>query len=491
MSFYQWKNCTFTTKDKKVNFNIKHLELDHRFFCAFVGSNGSGKTLFANAISNNLILKTGSIPDNLNTAIISFEKQMKLIEEDFDRRNTDVEADLDGYTPNELFTNVTNDNDKILALCDKLNFSYSLNRPLHLLSSGEGRKTLIIEALLQEPDLIVFDSPFDGLDVKTREELQLLLEDVYKNGTNIIVIVNRFDEIPKLSTSLGLIMDKELVKFGNKDEILNDSLVHQLTHYEHLPHICTLPKVPSDLETNIDRNCAIVEMKNVNVIYDGHKVINNLTWTINAYEHWLIAGPNGCGKSTLLSLITGDNPQGYSNDLYLFGIKRGSGETIWDIKKNIGYVSPSFHLDYRVNTSIINVILSGYFDSIGLYEQPGDHKINLALQWLDIIGLKEIANKSFKSLSFGQQRLVLIIRALVKQPPLLILDEPLQGLDALSRELVKRFVEFMMNNGDTQVLFVSHHLDDCPRGMNNKLIFHDKGERHFEIEVSKYSSSNQ
>ena len=416
---------------------------------------------------------------------------MKLIEEDFDRRNTDVEADLDGYTPYELFTNVSNDNDKILALCDKLNFSYALKRPLHLLSSGEGRKTLIIESLLQEPDLIVFDSPFDGLDIKTREELQLLLEDIYKNGTNIIVIVNRFDEIPKLSSSLGLIMDKELVKFGDKDEILNDSLVHQLTHYEHLPQICTLPKVPCDIETNIDRNSAIVEMKNVNVIYDGHKVINNLTWTINAYEHWLIAGPNGCGKSTLLSLITGDNPQGYSNDLYLFGIKRGSGETIWDIKKNIGYVSPSFHLDYRINTSIINVILSGYFDSIGLYEQPGDHKIKLALQWLDIIGLKEIANHSFKSLSFGQQRLVLIIRALVKQPPLLILDEPLQGLDALSRELVKRYVEFMMNNGDTQVLFVSHHLDDCPRGMNNKLIFHDKGERNFEIEVSKYSSSNQ
>ncbi|MGN1394129.1 MAG: molybdate ABC transporter ATP-binding protein ModF [Succinivibrionaceae bacterium] len=480
---YVWKDCTFTTKDHKVNFNIKNLELDNHCFATFVGTNGSGKTLFAQALANELILKTGKTPENTNVALVSFEKQLALIEEDFNRRNSDDENDIIGFTPIEMFHKITTDDNLINSLCDKLNFLYAKERSYHLLSSGEGRKTLIIESLLKKPDLLILDAPFDGLDIQARQDLQQLLESIYEDNTSIIVIVNRFDEISKLSQNLGLIMDKELVKFGQIDQILNDSAVHQLTHYEHLPKIITLPKVPSDCVDSVDRDQPIVIMKDVTIQYGDHVVINKLNWTINPYENWQICGPNGCGKSTLLSLITGDNPQSYCNDLTLFGIKRGSGESIWDIKKHIGYVSPAFHLDYRVGCSILNVILSGYFDTIGLYEQPGDEKISLALEWLNILGLKEQAQTSFKSLSFGQQRLLLIIRALVKQPPLLILDEPLQGLDGLSRELVKRFVEFMMKNGNTQILFVSHHLEDSPRGINHILNFKENGTRTFDIEL--------
>lgn len=480
---YNWKDCTFTTKDQKVNFNLKNLCLEDHSFSAFVGTNGSGKTLFAHAIAGELTLKIGKAPEVINASLVSFEKQMALIEADFERRNTDVEEDLVGFTPLEMFTKITNNQEQIMAICEKLNFTYALTRSYHLLSSGEGRKVLIIEALLKQPDLLIFDAPFDGLDVNARADLQALLEALYDAGKSIVVVVNRFDEISEKCQNLGLIMDKELVKFGAKDEILNDSAVHQLTHYEHLPKIYTLPRVPEDCADSIDRNQPIVIMKDVTVQYDDHIVINKLNWTIQPYEHWQICGPNGCGKSTLLSLITGDNPQGYCNDLTLFGMKRGSGESIWDIKKHIGYVSPSFHLDYRVSTTILNVVLSGYFDSIGIYEQPGDEKINLALQWLNIIGLKDQAQASFRSLSFGQQRLLLIIRSLVKQPPLLILDEPLQGLDGLSRELVRRFVEFLMKNGSTQLLFVSHHVEDAPRGIRNIINFKDNGTRTFDIEV--------
>ena len=482
---YQWKECTYNTPDRQVFFTIKKLTLPDHFFATFVGANGSGKTLMTRALEGELLLLNGTCPDSLSLSVISFEKQIKLMEQDFERRNSDDPRDETGYTPREMFETVSGDQEEILRLCDILNFSYALDRSYHKLSSGEGRKVLIIEALLKKPDIVMLDSPFDGLDTAARKELQELLVAIFQAGTSVIVNTNRFEEISPASEYLGLIMSRDLARFGERDEVLNDSAVQQLTHYEKLPKIYELPRVPQDCTDPLDRSKPLIIMKDVTVAYGDHVILNRVNWTVQPYEHWEITGPNGSGKSTLLSLVTGDNPQSYCNDITLFGIKRGSGESIWDIKKHIGYVSPSFHLDYRISSPVINVILSGYFDTIGLYEQPGDEKISLARQWLGILGLSAYENASFRSLSFGQQRLLLIIRALVKQPPLLILDEPLQGLDGLSRELVRRFVEFLMQNGDTQILFVSHHEGDAPRGITRRLTFVDNGTRTFDVRIEE------
>ena len=166
---------------------LLNLTLDDHCFCTVIGQNGSGKSLFARAVCNELKLSSGTVPESVKVANISFEKQLEFIEEDFNRRNSDTESDLIGYTPMEMFLKVNEDKRVISRLCESLHFSYALNRSYHKLSSGEGRKTLIIEALLKEPDLIVLDSPFDGLDVKTREDLQQMLIDVYNQGKSIIV----------------------------------------------------------------------------------------------------------------------------------------------------------------------------------------------------------------------------------------------------------------------------------------------------------------
>ena len=203
--------------------------------------------------------------------------------------------------------------------------------------------------------------------------------------------------------------------------------------------------------------------EDLTIRFGGHAAVDGVSADFHAGTLTAIVGPNGAGKSTLLSLITGDHPQGYSNDLTLFGRRRGSGETIWDIKKHIGYVSSSLHLDYRVSTTVRNVILSGYFDSIGIYQAVSDRQQKLVQQWLDILGIdKRTADAPFHSLSWGQQRLALIVRALVKHPTLLILDEPLQGLDPLNRQLIRRFVDVLISEGETQLLFVSHHAEDAP-----------------------------
>ena len=227
-----------------------------------------------------------------------------------------------------------------------------------------------------------------------------------------------------------------------------------------------------------------MSLKHVNITYN-RPVLQDLTFTVNPGEHWQITGPNGAGKSTLLSLITGDNPLVYVNDVTVCGIKRGSGESIWDIKKYFGYVSGSLHLDYRVSAPVINVVLSGFYDSIGLYQHPGDEELKLARQWLKLINLANKEHVSFKTLSFGQQRLLLIVRALVKNPPLLILDEPLQGLDAYGRALVRGFLTYFMEHGRTSLLFVSHHQEDAPAGITHRLSFVRHNDGTYSIEQVK------
>jgi len=332
---------------------------------------------------------------------------------------------------------------------------------------------------MAEPELLILDEPFDGLDVKSRGQLADLLASLNQQGYTLVLVLNRFDEIPDFVQNAGVLADCTLTAVGHKADLLNQALIAQLAHSEKLNGV-TLPEpdAPSARHA-LDPHQPRIVLRDGVVAYDDRPILDQLSWTVNPGEHWQIVGPNGAGKSTLLSLITGDHPQGYSNDLTLFGRRRGSGETIWDIKKHIGYVSSSLHLDYRVSTTVRNVILSGYFDSIGIYQAVSDKQHKLAQQWLDILGMdSRVADAPFSSLSWGQQRLALIVRALVKHPTLLILDEPLQGLDPLNRQLIRRFVDVLISEGETQLLFVSHHAEDAPACITHRLEFIADGERY-------------
>ncbi len=142
-------------------------------------------------------------------------------------------------------------------------------------------------------------------------------------------------------------------------------------------------------------------------------------------------------------------------------MKRGSGETIWDVKKHIGVVSSALHLQYRVNCSALEVLVSGFYDSIGLYQQPSKKEFLLAREWLQLLEMSELEKVGFRNLDYGQQRLLLIGRALIKQPALLILDEPYQGLDYLNRKLVFHALNRIASAGISQLLYVTHHEEDA------------------------------
>jgi molybdate transport system ATP-binding protein len=213
-------------------------------------------------------------------------------------------------------------------------------------------------------------------------------------------------------------------------------------------------------------------LRKVTVRYGKSVILREINWTIRAGESWALLGPNGSGKTTLLSMILGDNPQVYTNDVVVFGQKRGSGESVWDIKKHIGWVSPELHLHFNDSVSCFEVVGSGFFDTVGLFEPLSGHQRGAVRSWLARFQLLEYSDRPLSSLSAGLQRMVLLTRALVKKPRLLILDEPCQGLDPAHRRLFVRTVDGLIRAGTATVAYVTHRQDEIPASIQRVLRLH-------------------
>ncbi|VTP14936.1 putative ABC transporter ATP-binding protein YlmA [Phytobacter ursingii] len=480
MSSLQISQGTFRLSDTRT-LSIHHLTLQSGESWAFVGANGSGKSALAKALAGELTLLKGDRQSSFSRMTrLSFEQLQKLVSEEWQRNNTDMLSpgeDDTGRTTAEIIQDEVNDAARCQQLAERFGITSLLSRRFKYLSTGETRKTLLCQALMSQPDLLILDEPFDGLDVASRQNLAALLAELNAEGYTLVLVLNRFDEIPDFVQNAGVLADCALTEVGEKSALLQQALIAQLAHSENLAGMALPEPDAPPARAQLTAGEPLIVLRDGVVSYNDRPIINHLDWTVRPGEHWQISGPNGAGKSTLLSLVTGDHAQGYSNDLTLFGRRRGSGETIWDIKKHIGYVSSSLHLDYRVSTTVRNVVLSGYFDSIGIYQAVSDKQRKLAQQWLDLAGFNpKTADAPFHSLSWGQQRLALIVRALVKHPTLLILDEPLQGLDPLNRQLIRRFVDVLIGEGETQLLFVSHHASDAPTCITHRLQFVPDGD---------------
>ncbi|PYG51130.1 molybdate transport system ATP-binding protein [Pantoea sp. AG1095] len=475
MSSLQISQGTFHLSDTRA-LSLNDLTLNSGESWAFVGANGSGKSSLARALSGELQPGKGSVQQDFQRRTrLSLEQLQKLVSDEWERNNTDLLSegeDDTGRTAAQIIQDEVQDAARCQALAQQFGITYLLDRRFKYLSTGETRKTLLCQALMAQPDLLILDEPFDGLDVASRASLAQTLNDLHQSGYSVALVLNRFDDIPDFVGKVGVLAECTLTHVGERRAILAEALVAQLAHSEKLAGMALPEADQPDQLPQLAEDAPRVILRNGVVSYNDKAVIDGLNWQVNPGEHWQIVGPNGAGKSTLLSLVTGDHPQGYSNDLTLFGIRRGSGETIWDIKQHIGYVSSSLHLDYRVSCNVRTVVLSGFFDSIGLYQAVSDRQKALARQWLALLGMdNQLADAPFHSLSWGQQRLVLIARALVKHPTLLILDEPLQGLDPINRQLVRRFVDVLIGEGRTQLLFVSHHAEDAPQCITHRLSF--------------------
>ena len=319
------------------------------------------------------------------------------------------------------------------------------NRKLSSLSSGERKKAYLKYCLNQKPDYLIIDNPLDHLDQESRKSLKGSLENLSQT-VRLIQLVNRHADL------LPFIQNKAQIKDNSfRFSSINSNKTEQI-HFEKL----TIPS-PTNASDVVDE--VLVEFDAVSVSYADKKIINSISWSIKKGEFWQLVGPNGSGKSTLLAMISGDNPKGYGQNLYLFGKKKGSGETIWEIKYKIGVYATAITDLFQKRETVENMILSGYFDSIGLYTEPTSLQKQTVEKWLCLVNMSALKNTFFNQISIGQQRIVLIIRAIIKQPLLVILDEPLEGLDDENVALVSQLITILRKETTITFICVSHRIE--------------------------------
>ncbi|WP_417537335.1 molybdate ABC transporter ATP-binding protein ModF [Marinomonas sp.] len=433
------------------------------------GTNGSGKSALAAVLAGVGDIENGTVTGlPKNVGLVSFEAQAELIAKELKKDDADIMDVISLGTPvHEMIFDNCRDPELAQTLVEKFGLSKLLDRAFRKLSTGETRKVMLIRALSSKPDLLILDEPFDGLDVDTLAMLQAHLASII-DTTPMILVLNRFDEMPDFITHVAYMDNGKLtITVDKKDESAFNEL-YQLLHLKttdlSVPEADPANKLPA-----LDPSQPLVKLNQATIKYGDTIIVDKLDWTIEQGQHWQLSGPNGSGKTCVLSLITGDHPQCYTNDIFVFGFQRGNGESIWQIKQFIGYVSTALQWEYRVSTSCKNVIISGFYDSIGMYSKSTDNQKKIADQWLELLGMKDRADQPFNKLSYGDQRLLLIARAMVKHPPLLILDEPCLGLDDMNRQLVLALIEKICEGKETTVLYVNHHAEDQIKGIENYL----------------------
>ena len=438
---------------------------------ALLGTNASGKSTIARLLTQELAPSSGTVnTDNKRVEWVSLESQQSLYERELYRDDTDFMDQIDeGTSVKTLLSEICPWGEHSERLCDTLQLRHFLERGYRMLSTGEGRRVMLARALLSQPDLLILDEPFEGLDASSRLELHSVLNDLISQGQTLLLLVNQRADIVSQCSHLALLDKGQLLFTGLMPADLEQQWQHLLQVRQH---DVELPARQSDYQlAHWQQAQPLVELDDGFVQYDETYQFRDFNWRLLPGEHTHIQGPNGCGKSTLLGLVTGDHPQCYRNALTVLGFKRGQGESIWQIKKHLGFVSGNLHRDYRVSGNVLTAVISGLTDSIGVYQAVGDTESQLAMAWLGVIGLEAKWNSPFKSLSMGEQRLVLIARALIKQPPLLILDEPTQGLDDFNRFYVLAIVERILANGPTTLLFVSHRQEESLACIKQRLVF--------------------
>ena len=450
---------------------------------AVIGPNGAGKTLFTNHVQGSVALKEGHVR---YSAVDGRSIPGGAVRSLFFRDIYSVSCAGNMYYQQRWNSRDVGESPLAASLfegCgDIAGNEYALlsgvreltGRRIISLSSGELRKLLIARALMSGPEVLVLDNPFIGLDEESRKVLDAMLSELKDKGRlQTVIVVNRPQDIPEWVDKVLPVMDRELLAPVPRDVFLSDTAPQKRPF--GMPSSC-LPEMSPDgkylwpLPVRPGDYGYAFELKHVSVKYGGVRILDGVDWSVRKGEHWALTGGNGSGKSTLLSLVCGDNPQAYANDISIFGRKRGSGESIWDIKRRIGYLSPDVHSCYQEDIPCLEVVASGFRDSTGLSHKCTEEQSAAALSWLGIFHAEKLADRSFLRISYGEQRLVLLARAFVKSPEMLVLDEPFHGLDAGKKALAKAIIDEYCSDPEVTLVFVSHYLDEIPSCVDRTMV---------------------
>lgn len=452
-----------------VNFTLE--EGEH---IAIVGRNGAGKSMFVDILTG----RHPAFPDMVKYSFDEPYNNMKhitfrdtyggdndktyFLQQRWNQMEIDEETPTVGSKLEEAYRLAGEDTPERRALQQHIyklfHLESLLDKYIILLSSGELRKYKLASSLFTNPKVLIMENPFIGLDAKTRDQLKVLMDMLAKeHGLQIILVLAKTDEIPEFITHIVEV--KDLRVMSKKDKV----------HWRLSPITGVHNQKEKDVSESISNKPEVIRFNKVSIKYGNRTILRDLDWTVHQGEHWSLSGQNGSGKSTLLSLVCADNPQSYACNISLFGHKRGSGESIWDIKRHIGYVSPEMHRSYKQNIHAIQIVASGLKDTIGLYVKPNDTEKVQCRKWLSTFGIGHLEERNFMEMSSGEQRLVLLARAFVKEPDLLILDEPLHGLDDENREMVKRIVDCYCQDPSVTLIYVTHYQEELPNCIDHSI----------------------
>ena len=456
-----------------VNFSLE--EGEH---VAIVGRNGAGKSMFVDMLTGRHPAFPGMVHYNFdepynNLKHITFRDtyggdndRTYFLQQRWNQMEIDEETPTVGQKLEEAYQLAGEDTSERRKLQSHIyelfHLEPLLDKYIILLSSGELRKYKLAASLFSDPKVLIMENPFIGLDAQTRDQLKDLLGMlVREQGLQIILVLAKTDEIPDYITHIAEVRDMKVLPKV-------DAISWRKTAYKEQDYQSTGVSAPVS-QINQSSCSEIIRFKKVSIRYGKRTILKDLDWTVRKGEHWSLSGQNGSGKSTLLSLVCADNPQSYACDISLFGHKRGSGESIWDIKKHIGYVSPEMHRSYRHNIPAIEIIASGLKDTVGLYTRPSESERVQCRKWLNAFGISHLEERKFLEMSSGEQRLVLLARAFVKEPDLLILDEPLHGLDNQNRQMVKSLVDRYCENPMVTLIYVTHYQEELPQCIDHSI----------------------
>ena len=436
---------------------------------AVVGKNGSGKTTLADVLAKGRTSERNGITTykdkDFRVRRIEFSDIHSLsgCKDSYYQQRFEATMNEDIPTVAELLEGRIS-RERWTLLSNRLSLHDIEEKKINYLSSGELRKFLVVSQLAELPDLLILDNPYIGLDTPSRTLLNDLLQSLTTEGVTVMLLLCNPKDIPPFT--YGTIAMRELtigeVVTGDKMR-MRDSVESLFDERQ----IAMLPEGTTADETHFSVS---FRLKDCRVAYGATTILEHVDWEVKRGEKWALLGENGAGKSMLLSLVCADNPQSYSNDITIFDRRRGTGESIWDIKKRIGYLSPEMHLYFREAKDTLEVVASGLREIAGFFAPISKEQLQKAQSWMDAFGISHLGRRRFPTLSSGEQRLVLLVRTLIKRPPLLVLDEPLHGLDKTAKAMALDAIERIAEADGTTLIYVTHYEEEIPPCVNRRKI---------------------